>query len=819
MLPVPRGGWSGRTPCPNRWQPGRRTTGHAGPGLPSTLVAVLTLALVLLPGLAAAAPAPSSDRTYRFSIIATSDLNGQLAPPDCREGGGGGRTIGHLAASLARAKREAEAEGRQVLTTLQLGDFTGTAALGRFVFNGHHGPERMARLAALTGVRHATIGNGWLDQDPSRLAVFSRELPRQGVEVLNTSIQCAKRPDCDALSELPSRTTLLDAPLRVVLIGATPESSLSVMDPTAREGLLIPPVAESLKQQANAARAEGADFVIAALRRHPGTVGDGLISRLSQELNGVDLLLSNQLAELPDSSAALLPTFGPAVAITGHAATSAVRIDFDLVRTRGRTRIVHLRSSPVIASAPDLALEGEARALVREYCATYERPLRVKAERAVLPREFLGTVLDEMRHVARAEVGVTNDDVVDRSVFPFFGTLSSADIFSAMPFDDAVVRAKVSGSRLRDMWNLEAERRKARRSRLVWTGITERDGTLLVNERPLNDSSSYTVVMPDYLARGGDSLLGSALDHEKVRWKDAERRGEVIEMRELVLHAFSDESREERSVLQRPPLDLEDKLRWTWSYGITLGANDTRRSNSAEYDDSRLLRNAASALRGSFSGQIEADTRDHALRLSTRARYAQNHVREPEQQVAELEDQIFTEALYRLRSLRRRFDQAWFAPVPYVSAVVDTEFFPAENASFRQLGVRSTMGVRLLPWGPLELKVGGGPRRELLDPSGRFTMGVEFGYDLPRFSPFSIRGMPVDFDSNFDYFISDFGKSGERRHEGRWRGSILLPLGGPFAVNAAADFFVYRREGGPFAWVSEFSLGLTIRFDGAHQRF
>lgn len=753
--------------------------------------------------------------TYRLSLVASSDLNGRIAAPDCRPGGGAERTIGHLAASLAQARFDAEEDGRQVLTALHLGDLTGPAALGRFVFSGERGPERFARLVALTGIRHTVIGNGWLDQKADRLAVFGRELPRRGVAVLNANLACDGRPDCEVLADLPSQAVLADAPLRIALVGGTPEAALTVMDPAETRGLYIAPLVESLKREAAVARAAGADLVFAALHVVPGSRNAALLPELLRELDGVDLVFANQLGDLPETAAALQPPTGPALAVTGASTTTAVRFDIDVSRRERHLRITGLRASRVVASAPDPVLEGEARALVRDYCERWDRPLRVTAERAVVPREFLGTVLDEMRGAARAEVGVVNEDIADRSAFPLYGDVSTADVFAALPYEDVLVRVEVTGARLRALWKLEADRVAAGRPRLVWAGLSERDGELQVNERPLDPVSRYRIVMPDYLARGGDRLLGEAFAFDSLRWRD----GEPLELRDLVLRGFSDPARPVRSVLAPLPLHLADKVRWGWRLGLTVEAKDTRRSNDPSYGDSRLARPPANALTGELLAQVDGDTRDHALRLSTRARYAQNHLRDPEPRVVKLEDRVFTEALYRLRRVRRLLDQQWYAPVPYLSLTLDTEFEPPVEAPFRRFEGGTSLGVRLLPWRPLEIKAGFSVRRELLDPAGRTRPGLELGYELPRFSPLRLQGQPITLESGFDYFVSDLGGNGERRHEGRFRAQVVVPIGGPLAVSAGYDAFLFRRLGQPLAWVSDFSFGIRLGFDGATQQF
>src|SRR5690606_18144215 len=117
----------------------------------------------------------------------------------------------------------------------------------------------------------------------------------------------------------------------------------------------------------------------------------------------------------------------------------------------------------------------------------------------------------------------------------------------------------------------------------------------------------------------------------------------------------------------------------------------------------------------------------------------------------------------------------------------------------------------------LELKAGAGVRRQLLDPTGRNRYGLELGYELPRFSPVAMRGLPVDIESSLDYFVSDL--AGDPQQEARFRIRVLLPLGGPLAFTAGFDLFALKQGASPFALVTDATLGLTARLDGGRQQF
>lgn len=750
--------------------------------------------------------APPAVAIEQLTLVVAGDLDGALAPASCAPGEPSGRTLGHLAASIAEARAAAESDGRRVVAVVHLGDVTGPAAVGRFLTEEPDGARTLAGLVARAGVTHLLPGNNWFDRKATLLAELAPALQESGITLLSTNVRCEDREDCAAMQSLPAWTEVRLDDWRLAFAGALDPGVLASIDPGSREGLSATPLGSALSDRALAARTAGARVVVGFTHLVGGEPLDA-IARIGEESRGIDLLVANRVAEAPDATAVFEFSTGGALVIAGRSPTHAVRIDLDVEREDGTTRVLSTRAVAVREMTPEPTLHADALAIRDAYCARLAKPLAAHTPRPLSPREFLSFVLDEIRLAARTELAAANAEVVDARIFPLDGAVTAADVFAALPYESELVRVEVPGAKLRTLF------RNGAAHNVAWAGISERDGKIFVNDRPLEDPMPYAIALPGYIARRSATYLGEALVFEPVSGS----KGESLEVRALTLAALSNPARVAK-LGEGDGLDLANRPRWSWSSALTLGANDTRLANDATYDDVRLTRAIASTLRGEGTGRIDAHTSDHAVRLSGRARYGRTTVRtEDGSTSSEAEDQIFGEALYRLSSLRTALGEAWYAPSPYASGALDTEFTRNDGAPWRRMEAAANLGVRLSPVRPIELKVGAGARRQLLDPDGRTRLGIELGYELPRFSPIRLRGLPVDVESGLDYFVADL--AGETQQEGRLRARLLLPLGGPLSIAAGIDVLTLKRGDKPFAIVSDTTLGITARLDGARQQF
>lgn len=736
----------------------------------------------------------------RLSLVTGADLDGALGRATCRADATLGTNVGHLAAAVDKAKKSIEADGRVLSASVHLGDLTGPSALGRYLVRGPEGPAQFVSLVSRVGYRSLLAGNVWFDTRSSRNAALAQAFFDDGVSMLAGNIRCVGRPDCDVLGRMRFPEVTREG---VGLVGLLGDDVFPTIDPNERMGLEQIPVSEALRTQVSLAREAGARVVVALV--HVSTDASLATAVGLAKTQGVDLVVFNIVKDAPGNLSVLEGAHDEAaVVVLGDAPFAATRIDFDLDESG---RMQNVRAHRFVADEAEPSLEEDVRLVREAFCDAMGERLVDVLPREVSADEFLDYTLDVLRRAAHAEVGILNLDALDERGFPLKGAVSVADIFTALPFDDTVVRTTLSGARLKAIWQSPA------RHRLAWAGVTTRDGYVLVNDRRIEDAQNYSVVLPDYIARGGAGYIGAPVEYTTLEG----RGGRALELRPAVLSAMRASDVAE-SLVGGHRLDLANSPRWTWSGALTLSANNTQLSNPASYDDARLARSIARAFKSEAAGRVDSHTRDHALRFTGRARYGQTRIAESgTTKIAETEDQIFGEMLYRLSAFQARLDQAWYAPLPYASVSVDTEFFKNDDAAFRRFELSTTLGLRMAPIKPLELKAGAGARRQMFDPEARTRLGLEVGYELPRFSPISMRGLPVDVESSVDYFVSDF--AGDALQEGRFRVRLLLPLGGPLAFTIGFDVFAYKKGDSPFAIVSDATVGLTARLDGGRQQF
>jgi 2',3'-cyclic-nucleotide 2'-phosphodiesterase (5'-nucleotidase family) len=745
----------------------------------------------------------------RLSLIVSSGLDGQIAVPDCRGGHPAGRTIAHLAASLTEAKKTAADSGRTVVGAVHLGDFTGPGVLSRYLQVQPDGPGRLAGMFRDSAFTSGVLGKHWFDQPADILNSIASTFPAKGGPVLlSANVSCAGRADCKAIEAMPARSVIDLGGASLTLIGATDDSVLSAIDPAVSKGLSIAPAAGAIQAESADARQKGVQLVIAAISFDGSHGTPPYLDQVSEILPNVDLVVINQLGRFRQATTVIANQEGPTVVVAGATPTEVVQIDFDAIPAEGRWKVADVRARRVAAIQPDAALEGKVQTLHQEYCAAWSQKLPVVADPPVDKDTFLTELLETMRTAARTEVAFANERAVASDVFPFSGSLARADVFAALRYEDSILKGSIPGATLAALWATDVERKNSGRAGLAWLGVEVKGDALWVNGRVLDESANYTVVVPDFLARGGDGWIT-----DSTPFKPVMSAGKSQRLTELMLNELSS-APEGTPFAKLDHPDLSKRLRWTWSSVLTLTISDLRGAHQAVYNDSRLLRPSSTVFGGDLSGVVEGSQVDHEMRISARGRYYAAAV---DAQSFKLDDGAFVEALYGLKTIRRLLDERWFAPVPYAAATLDSEFAPTNGERYRQLELGGALGVRFGVARPLEIKVAFAGRRELLDPQGRTRRGLGLGDDLPRFSSLRILQTPIDLESSLDYFVAPDG--GQVFQEGRVRARLLVPLIGPLGFSAGFDMFLFQASSGPVGLLMETTAGLTIRADGSHQQF
>jgi 5'-nucleotidase len=118
-------------------------------------------------------------------------------------------------------------------------------------------------------------------------------------------------------------------------------------------------------------------------------------------------------------------------------------------------------------------------------------------------------IADAMRVVGRGDLAIMNNGGVRQSIPA--GVATYGTLFEVQPFNNKLVRVRVSGQNLRSYFAAAIERAPPNfhlsGARLVYhAGATPGLDSLYVQGRPVQPQTIYTVVLNDFMAGGGDRL-------------------------------------------------------------------------------------------------------------------------------------------------------------------------------------------------------------------------------------------------------------------------------------------------------------------------
>lgn len=456
--------------------------------MPTFLKLILALAATLLwqTGLAACQDG------QKLRLLHFNDFHGQLeayAEPGHPDKVAG---IARLAAAVAAAR--AEDPSRPVLLLFAGDLLQGTVTSSLFL-----GIPDVALFDRL-GVDAAAVGNHEFDYGQD---VFRRLAVRAGFPFLSANLASQPVP-------LPVRPYLVlakpGAP-RVAVLGLTTGELTTATHPRNVEGV-------SVEEPVAAARRllpelhERADMVV--VLSHLGVADD---RRLAQALPDVDLVVGGHnhlvLTQPAEES-------GVAIVQAGERGRWLGRLDLDC--RNGRMARIDYRLLDLSAQAAE---DPEVAAAAAAIAAEAERglgqvvgtsPLALDASREVLRRGegvFGDFVADLAREITGAQVALFNGGGFRASIPA--GPVTLKHIYQSFPFRNELALGRVSGSRLLAALARAAALPPAENPGgfLQVSGLRYRieDGRLAAAEiggRPIDPTASYSVVLPDFLAAGGD---------------------------------------------------------------------------------------------------------------------------------------------------------------------------------------------------------------------------------------------------------------------------------------------------------------------------
>ena len=498
-----------------------------------------------------AAPATASPLT--LSIVGTNDLHGGITGANGR---GGLALLGGYVANLRAARAR---DGGAVLL-IDGGDiFQGTLES-----NLGEGAAVVAAYNAL-GYAAATVGNHEFDFGPVGTATTPQAPTDDPRGALKARAAEARFPFLaanliDTATGAPPQwpnvqpAVVVDAAgIKVGIVGVMTLRALSATIAGNVGGLSVAPLADTIRTQATALRAKGAEVVIVAA--HAGgrcTAFDRPDDLSSCDPQSEILAVVRALPPgLVDVIVAGHTHAGMAVQVEGIAITEAFsggrafgRIDLTIDR---RTRSVvgkrsfpprelceredpATKTCPPASTAPLVPVEYEGApvrpdaAVERVLAPALEgvRALKAQPIRVTLPTPIrrlqpvspLGNLMTDamLAAVPGADLAMNNSGGGIRADLPG-GALTYGSVFEVMPFDNVLVTLRLTGRQIRQVF--AASIAQGRRG-LGFSGVRVEGrcdaGTLVVTmTRPsgaaVGDDDPMVLVVSNYLATGGDGIL------------------------------------------------------------------------------------------------------------------------------------------------------------------------------------------------------------------------------------------------------------------------------------------------------------------------
>lgn len=486
-------------------------------------------------------PRPSAG-AVTLTIIGTNDLHGAID------------RLPILGGYLANV-RAARAADRGGVLLLDAGDmFQGT--LESNLAEGAH----IVRAYNALGYTAAAVGNHEFDFGPEGPAATPAAADDDARGALKARAKEAKFPfvTANVLDQASGNrikwpnfvpSLMVDAAgIKVGIIGASTESTPFTTMPANFVGLAMAPAAREIAAEARRLRNDGARVVI--VTAHIGSKCKKLDAPTDTSSCDTNEELFKVINDLPKGLVDIIVAGHTHAAIAHRISDIAVIESYSSGRAFGR---IDLRIAPdghVSATKiypPRALCEGEAdgnpMAVAQCRAGDYEgRPVtpiaevqQIADEAAAAARvrrdEKLGVTLTGaitksygnesaegnwftdlmLAATPTAQVSLTNGGGL-RADLPA-GELTYGALFEAMPFDNRFAVVDVKGSHLRKLVSANLQRGGAI---LSWSGLTAKarcqgdrlEIAITVGGKPLIDSAAYKLVTSDFLASGGDGLIG-----------------------------------------------------------------------------------------------------------------------------------------------------------------------------------------------------------------------------------------------------------------------------------------------------------------------
>lgn len=459
--------------------------------MPALLAALLGASLFLQ-------EAQGARDSVLLRVLTTNDFHGSLAtkvqPWSNRRPVGGGAAVAGMMDRLARDCRCA---------TIRLD--AGDVMQGSPVSNLSSGRATVEAFNAM-GYAASAIGNHEFDWGVDTLAARVRDARFAWLSANVRERATGLTPPWTA----PWRMVAV-GPLKVAVVGYSTEETPSTTRPSNVAMLDFDSGPARLDAAIAAARRERPDYVIVVA--HAGAFCDR-----TQGCHGEVVDLANALQERPDlivsgHTHSLIQTTVNGIPIVQARSNGTALGIVDFADSAG-TRVVRIRVETVWADreSPDSAVAGIVDAYTRRVepltsrvVATLAAPLDTRGDQYPLGN----LIADADRAAAHSDVALVNNGGIRAALLA--GPVTWGELFEVEPFQNFVVRLRVSGAALRQTLEhaVGASEARAHVSGILVrvnpsnppgqrvTSVTLADGT------PVLDTAVYTLAVPDFIAAGG----------------------------------------------------------------------------------------------------------------------------------------------------------------------------------------------------------------------------------------------------------------------------------------------------------------------------
>ncbi len=773
-----------------------------------------TLLLCLLGFLMGATAAKADD----LKVSAFGGLAGSMTPMDCRKSAVG---TGGFAA-LVGACREAAKEGDLLLST---GNLVGDDQFSRYLATaGQPGAQRLASMLRKARPALVCLGPGELMLPSGHSLPLLEYLLDNQVPYGAANLRCpASATVCPRLRAGGSR--VVDAGgLKVGVFCLVSKEALAEANPANVDYSSIEDPVTAGRRLVDELRAQGAQVVIAVANLDSGQTTPTLALDLARRVSGLSLVLagSHQTDDDPGPRVQHITLSGDAPTVVevapGTSALTRLTLNLDPDRPAGAPALQDLgvqdcSQRPAAADVTDALIQTRS-----EYCTSSLQPLSyARLARPMTGAEFLVYVMEVARRSTSSDLcifskktlGATPDEVLS-------GALSESDFNRIFPGKELEV-LELRGADLSAFLEGWLKAPNAPQNSVRILGVRRFDGTLEINQRPLEPDTVYRVVTTRYLALGGGGALSPILS----KARRAGPRGPLF-LREL-MKTFLEK---ERALLANsgPALDpardftsLWELPRWDFRNILGLSFNHTYIQNDQGYQRSQLARSEMLGLLGELQSQARRSNRLMLWNNILLLRYGETAINGDA--ARETQDLASLETALSWTQLRNAYGHAPWMPVPMLKGKLESEFTQANDRDYHHLEGTVTLGPQWIITDDFTVSSGYGLRRELLSPSDYTKQGFEILYRLNSL-PIIRRGRInlVELSSWFELFWSELGSS-KPILEGIGSTSLGFMVFDWMKMNLNVNLYLFREGSGRTAFSADNSAGLSLTTAFSLQRY